>query len=62
MGDEGEITGTSEVTVEDLEAFADAWDRHEIDTIMTFFTDDCVFIAGWGGAVCWQRTSPGRSL
>ena len=37
-----------EVTVDDLEAFADAWDRHDVDTIMTFFTDDCVFIAGWG--------------
>jgi len=48
MSDEGKTTGTLEVTVEDLKAFAGAWDRHEVDTIMTFFTDDCVFIAGWG--------------
>ena len=39
---------TLTVTVEDLEAFAEAWDRHDVDTIMAFFTDSCVFIAGWG--------------
>ena len=38
----------SEVTTENLESFADAWNRHDVDTIMTFFVDDCVFIAGWG--------------
>ena len=39
---------TKRVTVEDLETFAAAWDHHDIDTIMTYFTDNCVFIAGWG--------------
>ena len=38
----------SEVTTEYLEAFADAWNRHDVDAAMTFFTNDCVFIAGWG--------------
>ena len=31
------------VTVETLSAFADAWNRHDIDALMTFVTDDCVF-------------------
>ena len=26
-----------------LAAFADAWNRHDIDALMTFMTDDCVF-------------------
>jgi len=38
----------SPVTVEDLRAFADAWDRHDLDAIMSVFTDNCIFIAGWG--------------
>lgn len=37
-----------QVTVDFLEAFGDAWNRHDIDGIMTYFTDDCVFITGWG--------------
>lgn len=31
------------VTVETLAAFADAWNRHDVDALMTFVTDDCVF-------------------
>ncbi len=38
----------NEVSIEFLEAFGDAWNRHDIDTIMTSFTDDCVYISGWG--------------
>ena len=30
---------TSNVTVEELKAFADVWDRYDVDTIRTFFTD-----------------------
>jgi ketosteroid isomerase-like protein len=33
----------SQVTVETLAAFADAWNRHDVDALMTFMTDDCVF-------------------
>ncbi len=45
------MTGTErqdEVTVDFLEKFGDAWNRHDVDEIMTYFTDDCVFITGWG--------------
>src|SRR5215470_2901652 len=31
------------VTIKDLEAFGDGWNRHDVDFIMTFMTDDCVF-------------------
>ena len=43
------------VTVEDLQAFADAWNRHDIDALMSFMTDDCVFEASAGPDVCGTR-------
>ncbi|MBU6257076.1 MAG: nuclear transport factor 2 family protein [Burkholderiales bacterium] len=33
------------VDVAMLEAFAAAWNRHDIDALMAFMTDDCVFHA-----------------
>jgi len=39
---------STDMTIDELELFADAWNRHDVDTIMAFFTDDGVFIAGWG--------------
>lgn len=33
------------VTAETLAAFADAWNRHDIDALMSFVTEDCVFHA-----------------
>jgi ketosteroid isomerase-like protein len=35
--------GTDMVTVKDLEAFGDGWNRHDVDYLITFMTDDCVF-------------------
>jgi hypothetical protein len=32
-----------EVTVDLLKNFLDAFNRHDLDSIMTFFADDCVF-------------------
>ena len=31
-----------------LQAFADAWNRHDIDALMSFMTEDCVFEANAG--------------
>lgn len=31
------------VTVATLEAFSEAWNRHDIDAIMSFMSEDCVF-------------------
>lgn len=33
------------VTVDTLAAFAAAWNRHDIDALMSFMTDDCEFHA-----------------
>lgn len=45
----------AEVTPEDLQAFAEAWNRHDVDALMSFMTDDCVFEASAGAQVCGAR-------
>lgn len=44
-----------EVTVADLQAFADAWNRHDIQALMGFMADDCVFEASAGPDACGAR-------
>jgi steroid delta-isomerase-like uncharacterized protein len=39
---------TAEVTTEFLQAFADAWNRHDVDALMSFMAQDCVFDASAG--------------
>jgi len=48
-------TQTPEATVEMLQAFADAWNRHDIDALMSFMTEDCVFEASAGSDVCGTK-------
>jgi steroid delta-isomerase-like uncharacterized protein len=45
----------AEVTTEVLQAFADAWNRHDVDALMSFMTEDCVFEASAGPDVCGTR-------
>ena len=45
----------AEVTVEHLQAFADAFNRHDAEAIMAFMTEDCVFEASAGRDVCGER-------
>ena len=45
----------AEVSTEVLQAFADAWNRHDVDALMSFMTDDCVFEASAGPDVCGTR-------
>ncbi len=45
----------AEVTPELLQAFADAWNRHDIDALMSFMTEDCVFEASAGPGVSGTR-------
>ncbi len=45
----------SEVTVEFLQAFANAWNRHDVEELMSFMTDDCVFESSAGDEVCGTR-------
>lgn len=45
----------SQVTADTLHAFADAWNRHDVDALMSFMTEDCVFEASAGPDVCGSR-------
>ncbi len=45
----------SQVSVEMLQAFADAWNRHDVDALMSFMSDDCVFEASAGPDVSGTR-------
>lgn len=44
-----------EVTTEDLQVFADAWNRHDVEALMSFMTQDCVFEASGGPEICGTR-------
>lgn len=46
------ITG---VTVEDLQAFAEAFNRHDVDALMEFMAEDCVFESSAGDDACGAR-------
>jgi len=50
-------TDVAHMTTETLQAFADAWNRHDVDALMSFMTDDCVFEASAGPDVMGQRAS-----
>ena len=47
------------VDIATLEAFGAAWNRHDIDALMGFMTDDCVFHAV-AGPELFGRTFRGR--
>ena len=48
-------TVNAQVTEETLQAFADAWNRHDVDALMSFMTEDCVFEASAGSELCGTR-------
>ena len=48
-------TTIPEVTTEVLQAFADAWNRHDLDALMSFMTEECVFEASAGPDVSGTR-------
>lgn len=43
------------MTTDDLEAFARAFNRHDLDAVMAMMTDDCVFEASAGPAPSGAR-------
>jgi steroid delta-isomerase-like uncharacterized protein len=53
---------SDEVTVEFLQAFADAWNRHDVDDLMSFMTDDCVFESSGGEDVCGTRYEDSKAV
>lgn len=50
---------SAEVTVEMLDAFADAWNRHDADALMSFMSDDCAFESS-AGPDLWGTRYVGR--
>jgi steroid delta-isomerase-like uncharacterized protein len=48
-------TSIPEVTREVLEDFANAWNRHDVDALMSFMTEDCVFESSAGADACGTR-------
>ena len=38
-----------------LQRFAEAWNNHDIDTLMALMTEDCVFESSFGEEVCGRR-------
>ena len=46
------------MTIKDLQAFfGDGWNRHDVDLLMTFMSDDCVFEGATGPEVYGTRYS-----
>ena len=43
------------VSIKDLEAFADGWNRHDVDFLMTFMAEDCVFETSAGPEAAGKR-------
>jgi len=44
------------LTSKDLDAFfRDGWNRHDVDALMTFMSDDCVFESTAGPEACGTR-------
>ena len=42
-------------SVEMLAAFSEAWNRHDVDALMTFMTSDCIFETAAGPDACGAR-------
>ncbi len=57
---------TSQLTDRDkeslLQAFADAWNRHDVDALMSMMTTDCVLEASAGNAVDGERYEGQRAV
>ena len=50
------------VSIADLQAFADAWNRHDIEALMRFMSDDCLFEASAGPDVCGARFAGAQAV
>ena len=45
-----------------LDRFAEAWNRHDLDALMSMMTDDCVFEASAGPEVQGERSDGQRAV
>lgn len=55
-------TSRPSVTTATLQAFSDAWNRHDIDALMSFMTDDCVFQTAAGPDAFGTRYSGAQAV
>ena len=47
----------SNIDTDFLQCFADAWNHHDINSLMSFMTEDCQFETGGGSSVTrWDTT------
>ena len=51
------VTHASPVTAATLAAFSEAWNRHDIDALMSFMHPDCVFQTAGGPDACGTRVA-----
>jgi len=49
------MTSSPAVTEALLAAFSDAWNRHDIEALMSFMSEDCVFETAAGPGACGTR-------
>jgi len=49
-----------EVDINFLQSYADAWNAHDIDTLMNCMTEDCIFETG-GGSDSWGTRFTGQA-
>lgn len=49
------MSTSTTVTATTLEAFSAAWNAHDIDALMSFMSDDCVFQTAAGTEACGTR-------
>ena len=48
-------TVVDEASTQFLQAFADAWNRHDVDALMSFMAEDCAFESSAGPEACGTR-------
>ena len=48
-------TVVDEASTQFLQAFADAWNRHDVDALMSFMAEDCAFESSAGPDACGAR-------
>jgi ketosteroid isomerase-like protein len=49
------MSSSAPLTEATLAAFSDAWNRHDVDALMTFMHDDCIFESAAGPEACGTR-------
>jgi ketosteroid isomerase-like protein len=51
------VSASTPVTIAMLEAFSAAWNAHDIDALMSFMSEDCVFQTAAGSEACGTRVT-----